>query len=50
VPRLARLLALALRCERLFPDGVVENFAKLADLGHSDPLPGSSGHESVAYG
>jgi hypothetical protein len=37
VPRLARLLALALRCERLLSDGVVENFATLAELGHVTP-------------
>ena len=34
VPRLARLLALALRCEQLVAAGVIANYAALADLGH----------------
>ena len=34
VPRVARLLALALRCEQLVAAGVIANYAALADLGH----------------
>jgi hypothetical protein len=34
VPRLARLMALALRCEELVHSGQVENLAELARLGH----------------
>jgi hypothetical protein len=34
VPRVARLLALALRCERLVADGVVAGYGELARLGH----------------
>ena len=34
VPRVARLLALALRCEQLLAAGVIANYAALAELGH----------------
>jgi hypothetical protein len=34
IPRLARLLALAHRCERLLQTGVVKDYATLARLGH----------------
>ena len=34
VPRVARLLALALRCEQLVAAGVIANYAALAELGH----------------
>jgi hypothetical protein len=34
VPRLARLLALAIRCEQLLKAGVIANYAELAALGH----------------
>jgi hypothetical protein len=34
VPRLARLMALALRCDGLVRSGQVKNFAELARLGH----------------
>jgi hypothetical protein len=34
VPRLARLMALALRCEGLVRSGQVQNLAELARLGH----------------
>src|SRR5262249_59113068 len=34
VPRVARLLALALRCEQLLAAGVIANYAALAQLGH----------------
>jgi hypothetical protein len=34
VPRLARLMALALRCEGLVRSGQVKNLAELARLGH----------------
>jgi hypothetical protein len=34
VPRVARLLALALRCEQLIAAGVIANYAALAELGH----------------
>jgi hypothetical protein len=34
VPRVARLLALALRCERLVADGAVAGYGELARLGH----------------
>lgn len=34
VPRIARLMALAIRCERLIQDGVVANQSELARLGH----------------
>jgi len=34
VPRVARLMALAIRYEQLLRDGVVENQAELARLGH----------------
>jgi hypothetical protein len=34
VPRVARLLALALRCEQLLQAGVIANYAELATLGH----------------
>jgi hypothetical protein len=34
VPRLARLMALALRCEELIRSGQVKNLAELARLGH----------------
>lgn len=33
VPRIARLMALAIRIDRLIRDGVVENYAELARLG-----------------
>ena len=33
VPRVARLLALALRCEQLVAAGVIANYAALAELG-----------------
>ena len=34
VPRVARLMALAVRFERLVRDGVVADYAELARLGH----------------
>ena len=34
VPRVTRLLALALRCEQLLAAGVIANYAALAALGH----------------
>jgi hypothetical protein len=34
VPRVSRLLALAIRFEQLVRDGTVRNYAELADLGH----------------
>ena len=34
VPRVARLLALALRCQQLVQTGVIANYAALAQLGH----------------
>jgi len=34
VPRVARLLALALRCQSLLQAGVIANYAALAHLGH----------------
>ncbi len=34
VPRVARLLALAIRCEQLLKAGVIANYAELATLGH----------------
>jgi hypothetical protein len=34
VPRLARLMALAIRFERLVGDGKMRNFAEIARLGH----------------
>ena len=34
VPRVARLLALTLRCQQLVQTGVIANYAALADLGH----------------
>jgi hypothetical protein len=34
VPRVARLLALAIHCDRLIHDGVVATYAELAELGH----------------
>ena len=34
VPRVTRLLALALRCEQLLAAGVIANYAALARLGH----------------
>jgi hypothetical protein len=34
VPRVARLLALALRCEQLLGAGVVASYRELAELGH----------------
>ena len=34
VPRIARLMALAIRCEKLIQDGVVANQSELARLGH----------------
>jgi hypothetical protein len=34
VPRVARLLALALRCQSLVQAGVIANYAALAQLGH----------------
>ena len=34
VPRVARLLALARRCEQLVAAGVIANYAALAELGH----------------
>jgi len=34
VPRVARLLALALRCQQLVQAGVIANYAALAQLGH----------------
>ena len=37
VPRLARLMALALRFEKLLRSGVVANYRQLASLGHVSP-------------
>ena len=34
VPRVARLMALALRCQQLVQTGVIANYALLAQLGH----------------
>lgn len=34
IPRVSRLMALALRCEQLLRDGVVQDYAELARLGH----------------
>jgi hypothetical protein len=34
VPRVTRLLALAIRCEQLFAAGIIANYAALAQLGH----------------
>ena len=34
VPRIARLMALALRCQQLVQTGVIANYALLAQLGH----------------
>jgi hypothetical protein len=34
VPRVTRLLALAIRCEQLRAAGVIANYATLAQLGH----------------
>jgi hypothetical protein len=34
VPRVARLLALALRCEQLLHAGTIASYAELAELGH----------------
>lgn len=34
VPRVARLMALAIRFERLLRDGVIESYSELAALGH----------------
>ena len=34
IPRVSRLMALALRFEKLLKEGVVDNYAELATLGH----------------
>lgn len=34
VPRVARLMALAIRCEGLIRDGVIENYTEIGRLGH----------------
>jgi len=34
VPRVTRLLAVAIRCEQLLAAGVIANYAALAQLGH----------------
>ena len=34
VPRVARLMALAIRCEDLLRDGVIANYTEIARLGH----------------
>jgi hypothetical protein len=34
VPRVARLMALAIRCDRLLRDGVIESYTELGRLGH----------------
>ena len=34
VPRIARLMALAIRCEQLIRDGIIANQSALADFGH----------------
>ena len=34
VPRVAKLMALAIRCEGLIRDGVVESYSEIARLGH----------------
>ena len=34
VPRIARLMALAIRCEQLIRDGIIANQSALADIGH----------------
>lgn len=34
VPRVARLMALAIRCDGLIRDGVIENYTEIARLGH----------------
>src|SRR6266545_3069585 len=34
VPRVARLMALALRCEGMLRDGVIENYTEIGRLGH----------------
>jgi hypothetical protein len=34
VPRVARLMALAIRCEQLIREGVLRDYAEIAELGH----------------
>jgi hypothetical protein len=34
VPRVARLMALAIRCEELIRDGVIESYTEIGRLGH----------------
>lgn len=34
VPRVARLMALAIRCEEMLRDGAIENYSELGRLGH----------------
>ena len=34
LPRVARLMALAIRCEGLIRDGVIENYTEIGRLGH----------------
>ncbi|MBX3399519.1 MAG: hypothetical protein KF873_12315 [Gemmataceae bacterium] len=34
VPRVSRLMALAIRCDGLIRDGVIENYTEIARLGH----------------
>ncbi|MBP88992.1 MAG: hypothetical protein CMJ64_20140 [Planctomycetaceae bacterium] len=34
VPRISRLMALAIRCDQLIHDGVIANQSELADFGH----------------
>ena len=34
VPRVARLMALAIRCDGLIRDGAIENYTEIARLGH----------------
>ena len=50
VPRVARLLALAIRFEELVRDGVVKNYAELARLGYVSRHASRGGRPSNADG
>lgn len=50
VPRVSRLMALALRFERLIADGHVKDQAELAAMGHVTTAPGFADHELAPAG
>ena len=50
VPRVAKLMALAIRFDQLIRDGVVADQAELARLGHVSPSKAHADHELAELG